>query len=280
MLSTTLLADSGSTKTQWRVIDAQGETLDEFFTGGLNPSLMPAAEVDATINSSLRKRRISPSRVYYYGAGCTPERVYIVEHALKRLYPQADVFVGSDLVAAVRALCGDDEGVACILGTGMASCMCKGGEVVRQTPSLGYVLGDEGSGAVLGKKFHGALLKGAFPESVSKAWQEEYGLSVAEIIGRVYREPQPNRFLASFVPFIAKHLAVEPVRTMVVEEFRLFFRRNIVPYGNPALPVNFVGGVAANFTDELREAAEQEGFKVGIVLQAPMDNLAQYHRQH
>ena len=272
-----LLVDSGSTKTQWRVVTLAGATLEEFFTEGINPALMPAATVDAAINAALRKRRLAPARVYYYGAGCTPDRVFMVKQTLRRLYPQALVEVRSDLYAAIHALCGMDEGIACILGTGMASCLCKGGEVVQQTPSLGYLLGDEGSGAVLGRKLVGAVLKGALSPEVCEAWNDEYRLSAADVIGRVYREPQANRFLASFAPFIAKHIEETSVRDMVTAEFCHFFRRNIAPYQRRDLPVNFVGGIAANFKAQICEAARQEGFEVGKVMQAPMDALAGFY---
>lgn len=277
----TLIADSGSTKTQWRLIDESGQTADEFFTPGVNPSVMPAAQADTAICSALRKRRLSPARIYYYGAGCTAERKFVVENALRKVYPQAEaIAVESDLLAAVRALCGNAEGIACILGTGMASCLCSGGAIVSQTPSLGYVLGDEGSGAVLGRIFLGALLKGALPHTVREAWQSEYNMSAAEVIERVYREPQPNRFLASFAPFILQHTTDEQVHQLVAGEFRRFFCRNIVPYGRKDLPVNFVGSVATHFLPLLREAAEAEGFEIGGVLQTPMDALVRYHATH
>ncbi len=273
----TLIADSGSTKTQWRVIDASGTTTHDFTTPGLNPALMPASAVDFGISTALRKRRIQPGRVFYYGAGCTPERIFVVRGALSRLYPKAEIHVESDLVAAVRALCADDEGIVCILGTGMASCLCGGGEIVCQTPSLGYVLGDEGSGAVLGRRMVSAILKGALPEKVCQAWKEEFGLSAADVIDRVYRQPQANRFLSSFMPFVAQQRSVPEVREILVDEFRTFFRRNVVPYHRPDLSVHFVGSVATHFQDEIAEAAAVEGFTMGAILQAPMDKLAAYH---
>lgn len=275
-----LIADSGSTKTQWCVVNEVGDTLEEFLTSGINPALMPAAEVDAGIGTALRKKRLAPARVYYYGAGCTPDRSFVVRNALQRLYPQAEIMVSSDLIAAVHALCGEDEGIACILGTGMASCLCADGKVLQQTPSLGYVLGDEGSGAVLGRRLLGAVFKESLPKDLCVAWQTKYGLPVAEVISKVYREPQPNRFLASFVPFLAEHRDESAVKALLTDEFRTFFRRNIVPYKRPDLPVNLVGGVAANFKEELKQAALAEGLTVGTVLQAPMLNLVAYHVAH
>ena len=272
-----LLADSGSTKTHWRLINTSGDTLFEFVTGGINPALTPAHEVVAFITASLRKKRLAPNAVYYECAGCTPQRIFIVENALRMIYPQARISVHSDLVAALRALCGNDEGIACIIGTGMASCHCRDGEIVSQVPSLGFILGDEGSGAVLGRALLTSMFKEQLPPAVLEAWQDEYHLQISDLIERVYRKPAPNRFLASFAPFLHKHRKEEPIHDLLIREFRRFFVKNIAVYHRPDLPVNMLGGIANHFQEEIAEAAELEGYSIGAIIERPMDNLVRYH---
>ncbi|MBP3227321.1 MAG: ATPase [Bacteroidaceae bacterium] len=283
-----LIADSGSTKTEWLLRDG-AETIT-VRTGGINPALMADADVRAAIAEAVSNvlaarthgkdsdAQLLCARVYYYGAGCTPERIPVVERALRDVLVGAEeVEVRSDLVGAARALVGRGEGIACILGTGEASCLCRDGEIMEQTPSLGYILGDEGSGAVLGRLLLGAVFKRQLPQAVCDAFHAEYALTQAEAIARIYRSPQPNRFLASFAPFLAKHREVDAVCDLLVTEFRRFFRHNIAAYSRPDLPVSFVGSVAHHFALELRAAARAEGFSVDRILQMPLPALSIYH---
>jgi N-acetylglucosamine kinase-like BadF-type ATPase len=198
---------------------------------------------------------------------------------LQEAFPHAkQVEAHSDLLGAARALCGHNYGIASILGTGANSCLYDGKAIVRNTPALGYILGDEGSGGVLGKHFLHELYKGVLSENIRSEFEQEYGLTMADVIQRVYREPMPNRFLASFAPFIHRHLSDAAVTRLVVDNFRDFFRYNIRPYGHPEMPVSFVGSMAWYFRDQLAEAADAEGFCLGKILQSPIEGLITYHQ--
>ena len=190
-----------------------------------------------------------------------------------------EVTVMTDMLGAARALCGHEPGIVCILGTGANSCRYDGETIVSNVPPLGYILGDEGSGAVLGKHFIADLLKGLLPESVVRDFGETYPeITTATVLERVYKESQPSRFLASLAPFIRKHIDVPQVRSIVLECFRSFLRRNVMLYdGWEITPVHFVGSIAHNFHAVLKEAAEAEGIHLGQILSAPMEGLIRYH---
>lgn len=196
---------------------------------------------------------------------------------LLSVLPGASVEAHGDLLGAARAVCGQSAGVACILGTGANSCLYDGNDIVQNTPPLGYALGDEGSGAVLGIRFLNALYKGFMPDAVATDFQRDMNMTTADVIARVYRQPMANRFLASLSPFISSHLHEPQVRQLVVDNFRDFFRRNIVQYGHRDLPVGFVGSMAFHYAEQLAEAAACEGFSVGRVIKSPIDGLAAYH---
>lgn len=276
-----IIADSGSTKTEWIV----GEPIElSVTTKGINPVRDTKEEILDVVSTELMPRLFSATtcsieditEIHFYGAGCVSPFSQSVKEVLENLFTQAKVHVYSDLLGAVRALCGKEEGIACILGTGSNSCLCKDGEIVRNISPLGYILGDEGSGAVLGRTLLSEMLKG----NLQELWGEftrKYELSVSEIINKVYRQPQANRFLASLVPFIKEHINTPSVKKMVVDEFTRFLERNIVPYNRPDLPVNFVGGVANNFTDEIKTACAVCGLKAGKIMARPAEEMRKYH---
>ena len=269
-----LIADSGSTKTDWVLTDG-GTTMERYHTQGINPVHQAENEILAILNQELLPQLSgSPSTVHFYGSGVRPELEPLMEHLLKTAFPSATVVEAhSDLLGAARALCGRSEGIACILGTGANSCLYDGRVMVANTPALGYILGDEGSGAVLGISFLNALYKGFMPESVAVDFQRDMKMAMADVIARVYRQPMANRFLASLSPFIKSHLDVPQVSQLVVDNFRHFFRRNIVPYNRPDLPVSFVGSIAFHYADQLTAAATAEGFSMGKILKSPIDGL-------
>lgn len=271
-----LICDSGSSKTDWAVLGECMTVVRRFTTCGLNPAVMGVDSVEKLLTEELLPKvsGMEVSAIDYYGAGCTPEICVAMDAMLRRLFPNsADVAVASDILGAAKAVCSDSEGIVAIIGTGANSCLYDGRGIAAHTPALGYILGDEGSGAVLGRLFLNALLKGLLPKSVAENLKREIGISQAEIIERVYRSPFPNRFLASMSPFIYANRDVEEVRAIVVDNFRSFFAHNIVQYGRPDMPVNFVGSIAYLYSDELIEAAEAEGFTVGRILKSPLDSL-------
>ncbi len=301
-----LIADSGSTKTDW-VLIRDNAVVGRYQTQGINPfhqseddilnilrsellaQLSPSTihhqlstihHPLSTIHHPLSTIHHPPLTIHYYGSGVRPELEEVMQRLLLSAFPSATfVEAYGDLLGAARAVVGSQEGIACILGTGANSCLYDGRQITQNTPPLGYILGDEGSGAVLGKRFLNALYKGFIPASLVTGFQEDIGMDMSAVIARIYREPMANRFLASLSPFISRHIDVPEVRQLVVDNFCDFFRRNVVQYDRRDLPVGFVGSIAWHYEDQLREAASQEGFIVGRVLKSPIDGLVAYHTE-
>ena len=285
-----LIADSGSTKTDWAWIE-NGTIVHRATTAGINPVHQTEEDIEKVVTQlfprkedGVRTKEITInyklSSINFYGAGCIPEKKGVVEKVLRKVFPEAEkIEVENDLLGAARAVCQYQEGLACILGTGSNSCYYDGAKIVENVPPLGYILGDEGSGAVLGKLFLNALFKGTLPVSMKEDFLQKSGLSYPEIIQRVYRQPMANRFLASTSLYIKDHIDNPLLCDLVVQNFRQFFRSNIVPYQRPELPVHFVGSMAFIYRDQLVQAAEAEGFHVGHTLQSPMEGLVMYHEK-
>ena len=274
-----LIADSGSTKTDWAVVD-NGRQVVAMSTQGINPFHQDAENIATVIEEELLPKmgNIEPEGIFFYGSGCREDKVEMMCGILGKAFPQcARIEAQGDLLAAARAVCGEREGISCIMGTGANSCLYDGNRVVENTPPLGYILGDEGSGAVLGKLFVNALFKGQLPSELKDEWLEETGLSLNIIINKVYREPLANRFLASTSRFIHQHLSVEPLERMVVYNFREHFRRNVNQYGRKDLTVGAIGSVAYYYREQLQKAATVEGYTLGKVMRSPMDGLVRYH---
>ena len=274
-----LIADSGSTKTDWAVVE-DGRMVLALATQGINPFHQERGNIETVIEEELLPKmgNIEPEGIFFYGSGCREDKVEMMCDILGHAFPQCGkIEAQGDLLAAARAVCGEHEGIACIMGTGANSCLYDGNRVVENTPPLGYILGDEGSGAVLGKLFVNALFKGQLPETLKDEWLRENGLTLNIIINKVYREPLANRFLASTSKFIRQHLSVEPLEEMVVGNFREHFRRNVNRYGRKDLPVGAIGSVAYYYREQLEKAAAAEGYTLGKVMRSPMDGLVRYH---
>ena len=218
------------------------------------------------------------THVFFYGAGCTPEKKVFVQRALEGVFKKAEVYVASDMLGAARGLLGHTAGVACILGTGSGSCFYNGETIEWCVPSLGYILGDEGSAAVLGKRLVGDLLKNQLGEDLKECFFAEYGTSMADIIEKVYRQPFPNRFLAGLSRFCADHIEDPRIHALVYDHFVQFIRRNLVQY-EPVAPVGFVGSVAFYYKQILEEAMKAERVPMGTVLRDPVDGLREYHKE-
>lgn len=275
-----LIADSGSTKTDWCVVE-NGESILRFKTRGTNPFFQTEEEIGKEIEAGLLPslKGFEPSAIYFYGAGCAfPEKNDMIRRAVNR-YLSVPVEVGSDLLAAARALCGDQPGIACIMGTGSNSCYYDGREIVKNVSPLGFILGDEGSGAVLGKLLIGDVLKDQLPPALKDQFLTQYELTPALIMDKVYRQPFPNRFLAGFSPFIREHLDEPAIWELVTRSFLAFFTRNVKQYDYFEQSVHLVGSVAWYYQDVLKEIAFDLGIRLGTIARSPMEGLVAYHGQ-
>ena len=274
-----LIADSGSTKTDWCVAK-DGETLKRFTTQGINPYHQDERKINGIVFGELLPQTSDyrPEKIVFYGSGCREEKIPTMKNILLNAFSQeAEVEIYSDLFGAARAICGHEEGVACILGTGSNSCLYDGKGIVENIPPLGYILGDEGSGATLGKIFVNELLKNKQMGDLKEEFLNEWNMTEGDIIERVYRQPMANRFLASIAPFISRHTGRAEVSATVTENFRQFLRKNVRQYHRDDLPVGFTGSIAWHFRDQLLEAAKEENVTVGVVEKSPMDGLLRYH---
>lgn len=276
-----LIADCGSSKIDWCLLSTDGSVVKRFNTPGMNAVMLTLDEIDSRIASELVPElgadSANVSQVYFYGAGCiSPAVCGNVAQAIGRHLPNAKAEVYSDLLAAARALCGRGAGIACIMGTGSNSCYYDGQEIVSNVSPLGFILGDEGSGAVLGKRLVGDVLKRQLPADICEKFLNQYDLDLLSIIDRVYRKPQANKFLASLSPFIHEHIDCPEMRALVINEFMAFFRRNLCAYSQSRV-ANFVGSIAYYYRPLLEEAAAANGFAIGTILRAPMEGLIQYH---
>lgn len=274
-----LIADSGSTKTDWCVI-LDNTPIKRIGTKGLNPFFQSEEEIQQELTHSLLPQLPEGTidSVYFYGAGCTPEKAPTLRRAIADSLPVVgNIKAYSDMLAAARGLCGREAGITCILGTGSNSCFYDGKEIVNHISPLGFILGDEGSGAVLGKLLVGDILKNQLSPAIKEVFLKQFDLTVPEIIDQVYRQPFPNRFLASLSPFIAQHLEEPGIRQLVLGSFIAFLRRNVMQYDYTQYPAHFIGSVAHCYKEILQEAAQETGIRIGKILQSPMEGLIQYH---
>jgi N-acetylglucosamine kinase-like BadF-type ATPase len=282
MANCILIADSGSTKTDWILTTSENSIL-EVETLGINPVRDSRDAIFGIIKNHLASQlpeEYKVDQIFFYGAGCIdPYKKNVAEVLISIFGSDTRIAVESDLLGAARALCGNQAGIACILGTGSNSCLYDGKEIIANTSPLGYILGDEGSGAFLGKTLVGNILKKIFSQKLQDSFFKKYDLTPSIIINKVYREPMPNRFLASLVPFLAEHREEPEIHDMLIGAFRLFFVRNVKAYGHPEMEINCVGSIAFYFNNELRDAAAKEGLKMGKILQKPAQDLAFFHRK-
>ena len=274
-----LIADGGSTKCGWVVADTcNGSALHRFTTEGINPFIRTREEISALLHDRLSPvaAQYALGRICFYGAGAAFDKIDLLRTELERATGCKEVEVYSDMEGAARATAGYGRGIVCILGTGSNSCLFEGGRIVQSVPALGYVLGDEGSGAVLGRTLVGDILKGVVPVGIRSAFAREYpDLTQAAILERTYRRPMPNRFLASFAPFLAAHLDDDYVYGLVLDCFTRFLRRNVAQY--PDAPVWFVGSIAHFFARPLADALRRQLRELGGIVRSPMEGLIRFH---
>ena len=287
-----IVADAGSTKTDWRILEGTGDTVIR--TSGINPAIMSESQICDILKNELRPQlaqsgilsekcnsghRSDDIEIYYYGAGCSQQNVPKMKRLLQNIFGTGSkTEVESDLTAAGRSLFGRDKGIACILGTGSNSGLYDGNNITYKVPSMGYILGDEGSGAVLGKLFLNALYKGRLPKPLLKEFEEQCSTDIDDIIRNVYRGNTPSKFLASLSVFISSHIDVDGVADIVVSNFCSFFRNNTSQYNYPELEVGIVGRVACLSRTQLLEAAQSENVRIGCILQSPAERLVEYHK--
>jgi glucosamine kinase len=275
-----LIADGGSTKTDWRLVSPPGETV-AIQTIGFNPFLSTSAEIEEILWKELDPFLVSRhvKLVIYYGAGCSSvSKNEIVSNAFRSFFPEADIFIHHDLLAAARALCGDRPGIACILGTGSNSCLYDGHDVVSGMPSLGYFFGDEGSGAYLGKMLLTAYLHDELPPDLHAIFRNRYPLSLENILDAVYSKGKPSRFLASFSEFVSEYQQHPYINDLIHLNFAEFFKYFVVRYPNfMDFPVSCVGSIAFVYQSQLQEVANGLGFSIKQVLKSPIDGLVRYH---
>ena len=287
-----LIVDSGSTKTDW----FYASSLTDYMivrTNGINPVIQNRDEIRQIVTTMCLQNVVAydaVEEVHFYGAGCIPQKKNVLESILKETFHDADVNVESDLLAAARALCGTNEGLAAILGTGSNSCLYDGKKIVSNTPALGFILGDEGSGAVLGRKFINGIIKGWLPSDLCESFYNDVGLSTADIIDKVYKQPSPNRFLASMSKFILKNVDnFQELAELVIKNFEEFISININPYSRQtdgiisdvrvAKTINAVGSIAYYYKKQLAIAAQNRGYRVGKVMKSPVVGLLEFHFQ-
>jgi N-acetylglucosamine kinase-like BadF-type ATPase len=275
-----LIADSGSTKTDWCMIDRAGSR-KTIQTVGINPYHMSSDAIRDVLDKELYPY-LNPSsikQVHFYGAGCsTSSKCRTVESVLGAFFTDAEIEVEHDLLGAARALCDHKPGIACILGTGSNSCYFNGRVIASNAVSLGYLLGDEGSGAYLGKQLLTDYFLKYLPEDLSLKLQEDNHLTLETTLDALYNKPRPNRFLASFSLFIHKNKDHPYCRQLLEKSFDDFIRISVSQYpGYKNLNVNFLGSVAYFFRDELEKSAIKADIRPGLILRSAIDGLANYH---
>lgn len=275
-----LIADSGSTKTDWCLIDDRGEKL-YYSTKGMNPYQQSeeqlANEVAKALVPQLPTTTIDD--VFFYGAGCIYDKIPLMERVLKSQLNIIGVCeVNSDMLGVARALCGHQPGIACILGTGSNTCFYDGEKIIKNVSSLGFILGDEGSGSALGKLFVNSLYKGLLGEEIKEEFEHTFNLDTGKVIESVYRQPYPNRFLASFAPFIYQHRHDEKVYQQIFANFDVLFKHCLVQYDYQHYSIHFCGSIAWFFREILEKVASFHQFTIGTIERAPLDGLVKYHQ--
>jgi len=273
-----LIADSGSTKCDWAIVDNELQIVK---TEGINPYFCDSLQIEKILKKSLlpKIKNTKVDKVFFYGAGCRAEKCDVVKSALQAVFSTAKIEVESDLLGTARALFGKKAGIACILGTGSNSCFYDGNEIIYNVSPLGFILGDEGSGAVLGRKFLGDLLKNQMTEGLKKKFFQKYKLTTAEIIEKTYRQLFPNRFLAQFMPFLKKHIGEPKIYNLVFDSFDEFLQRNVMQYADfEEYKVSFCGSVAYHFADVLEVVTLEQNINFGEIIQNPIERLVDFHK--
>jgi len=274
-----LIADSGSTKTDWRLVN-ETEQVQSFQTIGFNPYYISEQQIlDEFSKSALTEIKQQVTQVFFYGAGCSSAaKSGEIKQALQQFFTKATIEVDHDLLAAARAVSGNKAGLVAILGTGSNTCFFDGTSIVKNVSSLGFILGDEGSGAHLGKTLVTAYLNNELSTELQQAFQQKYQLTLLDILDAVYKKPMPNRFLAQFAPFVLEHKQHPQIVAIINACFSQFFEKHICKYENyQTYPLNMVGSIGFAFKNEIEQVASHFGVNMGIVIKQPIDGLVKFH---
>lgn len=276
-----LIADSGATKCEWALIN--GRKAKSFFTTGISPYFLNEEQIIALLQKELfpSLKKVEIDEVDFYGTGLSnPNNATIISKALKKLFKGAKVQVATDMLGAARALCGREKGIACILGTGSNSCYYNGKKIIKNSPSLGFILGDEGSGAYLGKKVAQYFLYDTFDEDLRHRFDAKFLTNRVEILENVYKNPLPNRYLAQFTIFLAENRGHYMIENIIEDGLNEFFYNHLYKYRESwTMPINFIGSVAFGFKDVLQDLCSSYELELGKVLKNPMQGLIKYHQE-
>jgi glucosamine kinase len=278
-MAITLIADSGATKAEWILLN--GSTKKTFFTQGISPYFLSVDQIAELVQAELADKleETTVDQIFYYGTGCAnPENAKNVKKAIHKVFGKAVVHVETDLMAAARAVCGREKGIACILGTGSNSCYYDGRTIVKNSPGLGYILGDEASGAYLGKKVVQYYLYNTFDEDLRALFDARFVTTTSEILDNVYKKPLANRYLASFALFLAENRGHYMIENIIEDGLNDFFFQHLCKYAEVwKYPVSFVGSIAFGFSDVIKELCSSYEFDLGKVMKNPMEGLVNFH---
>lgn len=279
-----LIADSGGSKTDWRFI-RKDNTIGQAHSPGFNPYYQPIGDLTKSIQDvllpALNHAADPVKKIYFYGSGVSSEKNQkSIQDTFLHFFPGAYVEIGWDLLAAARALCGREPGIACIMGTGSNSCLYDGEKIVENVANLGWILADEGSGANIGKKFLIDYLRKKMPATLAEQFRARFPFSREEFLEKIYQQEKPSAFLASFSKFIFQHLKEAYCYKLVYESFAEFYENNVMQYpGYKDLKVHFVGSIGFYYSDLLRQVANDKGITVKNILEGPIAGLTLYHSE-
>ena len=277
-----LIADGGSTKTEWCLLKNNKTTI--FTSQGMSPYFVNTAQVGSILKKEVLPflKKNKPDEIYFYGTGCkNPTNAKMFKKVFQEIFEDSSVHVDHDLAGAAKALCGNEKGIACILGTGSNSCYYNGKRIVKNSPGLGFILGDEGSGAYLGKKVVQHYLYHIFDDDLRARFDAKFVTTDAEILESVYKKPLPNRYLASFAIFLAENRGHYMIENIIEDGLNDFFYTHLISYPESSkLPVHFTGGIAYGFRDVVQQLCIAYDLKLGTILRSPMEGLVRYHKQN
>jgi len=276
-----LIADSGSTKTEWCLLIDNKPRI--FYTQGLSPYFLNLEQIESALRIGVftKIKKVAVDEIHFYGTGCkSSENKQLLKNAIKSIFSSSDVSVDDDLTGAARSLCGTSKGIACILGTGSNSCYFNGKKIVRNSPGLGYILGDEGSGAFLGKSLIQHYLYDLMDDDLRARFNAKFVTNASEILQSVYKKPMPNRYLASFATFLAENRGHYMVENIISDGLNTFFYTHLLRYKEISkYPVHFAGGIAYGFKDVIQSLCNDYGFRLGNIFKSPMEGLLKFHNE-